>query len=183
MADGPRNYNHVSNSGGADPRNFGFGRPGPIGTLIHSTDGTNSLSWLTTGSAASGHPASADYLIDRDGTQHSICPAGRYPYHAGKGQLIYNNRLYKGDEVSQLLIGVELENMSTTLCTYEQHDSLAELVVRLGLTWGWRWPYYLVGHYETARPVGRRSDPQGLDWGSFMGRLYLRASQLNIAGL
>ena len=183
MADELRRYNHVIDSSGVDSRNFGFGRSRTVGALIHSTDGINSLDWLRGGSARAGKPASADYLIARDGTQHSICPVGRYPYHAGKGRLIYNNVLYQGDEVSQLLIGIELENMPNTLCTYEQHDSLGELVVRLGLTWGWRWPYYLLGHYETALPVGRRSDPLGFDWGSFMGRLYVRARALSVPGL
>lgn len=183
MPDEFRRYNHIIDSSGVDNRNFGYGRSGPVGALIHSTDGANSLDWLRGGSARAGKPASCDYLIDRDGTQHSICPPGRYPYHAGKGRLVYNNRLYQGDEVSQLLIGVELENLSDERCTFEQHDSLADLMVRMALTWGWRWPYYLVGHYETARPVGRRSDPQGFDWGGFMGRLYTRSLAVSLAGL
>lgn len=183
MTDELVRYNHVINSSGVDSRCFGFGRFGPVGTLVHSTDGVDSLNWLRGGSARAGKPASADYLISRDGTQHSICPPGRYPYHAGKGQVTYNNRLYTGDEVSQLLIGIELENQRATLCTFAQHDSLADLMVRLALTWGWRWPYYLLGHYETALPVGRRSDPLGFDWGSFMGRVYARSRAANVPGL
>jgi hypothetical protein len=60
---------------------------------------------------------------------------------------------------------------------------LAELIVELGIDTGWRWPYYVLGHYEVARPLGRRSDPQGFLWGDFMGRLYARALAANVAGL
>jgi hypothetical protein len=85
--------------------------------------------------------------------------------------------------VSAQLVGVELECLDTEYCTYSQLDSLAQLVVELGIDNGWRWPYYLLGHYEVARPLGRRSDPQGFLWGDFMGRLYVRALQAKVAGL
>lgn len=180
---GLRHYHNFDNSAGVDNRCFGDGRPRIIGTLIHTTSGTDSLAWLRGGSATAGRPASADYLIDRNGDRHSLTPGNKFPYHAGKSALVYNNRLYQGDEVSQLLLGVELENEDTTYCTDAQLDSLAELIVLEGLAFGWRWPYYLLGHYEVARPVGRRSDPLGFLWGNFMGRLYAWASENKIGGL
>jgi hypothetical protein len=73
--------------------------------------------------------------------------------------------------------------LDTEYCTYSQHDSLAALVVELGIDNGWRWPYYLLGHYEVARPLARRSDPQGFLWGDFLGRLYARARAANVPGL
>lgn len=180
---GRPNYNYVDNSGSVDSRNISSGRPSPVGTCVHTTDGTNSLNWLVAGSADSGQPASADYLIDRDGTQHKICPDGYYPYHAGTSRLVYNNILYQDDEISRLLLGVELECKSNDYVTPEQVDSLALLIVWRGLYYTWRWPYYVVGHYEIARPLGRRSDPQGFMWGDFMGRLYARAMEHNVPGL
>lgn len=180
---GSRSYPGVSYINRTDNRNLGFGRPSTVGTLIHTTGGTDSLGWLTTGSAASGNPASADYLIARDGKRYSLCPAGRYPYHAGQSRLIYQNALYLGNGVSQLLLGVELENADSTLVTFEQIDSLAELIVSDPLRQGWQWPYYVLGHYEVAAPVGRRSDPLGLDWGSLMGRIYYRAALAGVPGL
>jgi N-acetyl-anhydromuramyl-L-alanine amidase AmpD len=181
--DGSSNYNYVDNSGGTDPRNIGAGRASVNGALIHTTGGTNSLDWLLSGAARGGTPASSDYLIERNGTQHRLCPDGYYPYHAGQSHLIYNNRLYQGDEVSALLLGIELENTDNAYCTYEQIDSLAALIVHRGIDFTWRWPYYVLGHYEVALPVGRRSDPLGFLWGDFMGRLYLRAKLANIPGL
>jgi N-acetyl-anhydromuramyl-L-alanine amidase AmpD len=176
-------YNYIDDSGGIDPRNIGDRRPSPVGALIHTTFGFNSIDWLLRGAAQSGSPASADYLIDRDGTQHQLTPVGFYPYHAGQSRLIYNNRLYQGDEISALLLGIELECADNQQCTYQQHDSLADLIVHKGIDYGWRWPYYLLGHYEVAIPVGRRSDPLGIDWGSLMGRLYLRAHTIGVGGL
>jgi len=180
---GLKHYHNFDNSDGVDARNFGVGRSNIVGTLVHTTSGAHSLDWLRRGSAEAGKPAGADYLIDRNGDRHSLTPGGHYPYHAGKSSLVYNNRLYQGDEVSQLLLGVELENLDTTYCTAEQLDSLAELVMLEGIAFGWRWPYYVLGHYEVARPLGRRSDPQGFLWGDFMGRLYLWASANKTPGL
>lgn len=80
-------------------------------------------------------------------------------------------------------MGVELESLDTTHCTYQQHDSLAELIVLRGIDYGWQWPYYVLGHYEIAVPVGRRSDPLGFDWGDFMGRLYWWSRQYQVPGL
>jgi N-acetyl-anhydromuramyl-L-alanine amidase AmpD len=180
---GLTHYHNYDNSSGTDSRNFGTGRSDVVGTLIHTTAGTDSLDWLRIGAAKAGSPASADYLIDRNGDRHSIVSGGKYPYHAGKSSLVYNNHLYEGDKVSQLLLGVELENEDNTYCTPAQLDSLAELIVLEGLARGWRWPYYVLGHYEVARPLGRRSDPQGFLWGNFMGRLYIWALVNKVQGL
>jgi N-acetyl-anhydromuramyl-L-alanine amidase AmpD len=176
-------YYHINYSAYTDNRNLGNGRPSPVGTCVHTTGGTDSLTWLLTGAAASGKPASADYLISADGTQYGLCPAGKFPYHAGQSRLVYNNILYQGDEISRLLLGVEIECMNNAYITPAQEDSLACLIVEMGIAYSWRWPYYVVGHYEIARPLGRRSDPQGFLWGNFMGRLYARARELNVPGL
>jgi N-acetyl-anhydromuramyl-L-alanine amidase AmpD len=177
------NYNDVDNSSSGDPRNYRIGRSSVIGALIHSTAGTSSLDWLLTGSARAGQPAGADFLIDRDGTRHKLCKPGYYPYHAGHSRFNIFGRDYSGDALSSVLVGIELECLDTQLCTYQQLDSLAELIVMLGFDNGWRWPYYLLGHYEVALPLGRRSDPQGFAWGDFMGRLYAQARYRNVAGL
>ena len=96
---------------------------------------------------------------------------------------MYGNVLYQGDQISALLMGIELECTESQQCTYQQHDSLADLIVELGIAHGWRWPYYLIGHYEVALPVGRRSDPLGFLWGDFAGRLLIHARAENVPGL
>jgi hypothetical protein len=67
--------------------------------------------------------------------------------------------------------------------TFEQLDSLAELIVERAGHYGWRWPFIILGHYAVARPHGRRSDPVNFDWGWFAGRLYVRAYAGQVPGL
>jgi hypothetical protein len=67
--------------------------------------------------------------------------------------------------------------------TWQQYDSLAEQIVVWAERWSWRWPYVQYGHYGIASPIGRKSDPYLFDWGSYMGRLYVRSAGANIAGL
>jgi len=142
-----------------------------VGAELHTTAGAHSLKWLQGDSAAAGKPASADYLINRDGSRYKITPAGRYAYHAGQGQVTYKNVLYRGDAVSQLLIGIELEALPNELITREQYFSLAELLRKLAIDNQWAGDYPIYGHYATARPTGRRSDPTNFDWGVLVALL------------
>lgn len=183
MDNGLLHYSVLDVSSNASAGVTGNRRLGPVGALVHSTSGLDSLSWLMGGSELAGHPASSDFLIRRDGIAYKISPPGRYAYHAGRSELTYINSKYLDDQVSQLLIGVELECLDSERPTFAQYDSLAQLVVSLGLDWGWRWPYTLLGHYAVARPLGRRSDPVNYDWGSLMGRIYVRALHAQIPGL
>jgi len=152
------------------------------GSIIHTTSGADSLQWLQGGSCASGNPAGSDYLIKRSGERLQLQPSGRYAYHAGKSQYTLD-RTYYNNQVSQKLLGIELECLDTQSPTFEQYDSLGELVVELAGQLGWRWPFIILGHYAVARPQGRRADPVNFDWGWFMGRLYVRAQSAGIAGM
>lgn len=155
----------------------------PSGALIHSTSGLSSLPWLQGESAKAGRPASADYLVARDGRRYKITAQGLAAYHAGKSVAYIQGRRFVDDNVSAVLVGVELEQYQEQQITYEQFDSLAELIVQLSDVFGWRWPYTILGHYEVARPLGRRSDPVNFPWGDFMGRLYIHAKDAGISGL
>lgn len=154
----------------------------PRGCLIHTTGGVDSREWLKGGSCAAGTPAGSDALIQRDGHQYILTTASQYAYHAGRSWLYLEGNL-AGDEVSEALVGIELECLDDQAPTYEQYDSLADLIVQYGLIWNWRWPYIIYGHYAVARPIGRRSDPVNFDWGSFMGRLYVHALAAKVPGL
>lgn len=153
------------------------------GALVHTTAGLNSLAYLQGGVLHEGRIAGATYLIDRDGTRRLLTPAHRVAFHAGQSELLYRDKLYQGDMVSQLLIGYELECSDNQYVTYEQHDSLAERIVMDGIAWGWRFPYAVFGHYSVARPTGRRSDPVNFQWGDFFGRLLVHARRRHIDGL
>jgi N-acetyl-anhydromuramyl-L-alanine amidase AmpD len=165
-----------------DPRVSGPRTLGPYGTLVHTTSGKDSLRWLTGRSADAGSPASSDALISRTGTQFLITPEGRYAYHAGKSRVTID-REYRDDDTSQRLLGVELECQDTERPTFEQYDSLADLIVFYAHRWAWRWPFIIYGHYAVAIPLGRRSDPVNFDWGTLQGRLFVRSWQTHLPGL
>jgi len=165
------------------PANYGSSRPSVIGTVIHTTSGTNSIYWLTSGAAASGKPASADYLIERDGTIYALGKPGRYPYHAGQSTFEIRGKTYSGDQLSSLLLGIEVEQVGSQICTWQQYQAIAQTIVQSGIAFSWRWPYYVLGHYEIATPTGRRSDPQGFEWGDFMGQLLAYARAYNVPGV
>lgn len=154
----------------------------PRGTLVHTTSGVNSLEWLEAGSARAGRPASADALIDRTGKQYILTRPDWYAYHAGESKL-YLDQEWSGDQVSQLLIGVELECRDTDRPTFQQYDSLADLITWYAHLWEWRWPFIIYGHYAVARPLGRRSDPVSFDWGTLFGRLFVRSWQRHLPGM
>lgn len=82
-----------------------------------------------------------------------------------------------------MLFGIELECAWSEQPTFEQIDSCAEEIVFRARQYQWRWPFVIEGHYGVALPQGRRSDPWLLDWGSFMGRLFVRSQAGLIPGL
>jgi len=158
-------------------------RAAPAGALIHTTSGLSSAAWLLGESADRGTPASCGELIRRNGAVVIICPENRYPYHAGRSRARIDGREYTGDQVSEILFGWEIECLDIEIPTYEQVDSLAQRICVRARQYQWRWPFVILGHYSVAIPVGRRSDPRGLDWGGFMGRLYVHARAQDIPGL
>lgn len=176
-----RIYRSVDESGFTHSSNYDKRSHIALGVCVHTTAGSNSLSFLQSDRRRTTKPSCADCLIDRNGDRHDLIPSGFYAYHVGQGS--WNGLNNERNGLAQRWLGVELEQQADQLCTWEQLDSLAEYVVISGLARDWRWPYSLVGHYELARPYGRRSDPQGFDWGAFMGYLYARAKEANIPGL
>lgn len=176
-------YKVVNVSASTDSRNYFLRARRPDGVLLHTTDGVDSLAWLQTGAARSGRPASADYLIAHDGTAYQIVPHGFAAYHAGDSIAPINGSWWEDDEVSRRLVGIELEQKLPAWCTYAQLDSLAELIAFLAWVHEWRWPYTILTHGNVAIPPGRRADPQGFEWGTFIGRLYAASLAAHIPGL
>lgn len=164
-------------------RVIGSRRFKPVGACIHNTDGSNSLAWLQGSSANAGRPASADCLVSKSGQRYLLTGPSNYAYHAGTTATVGGPFLIGPDMANHYLLGIELEYRSLEGPTFEQVDSCAEQLIDWAIYWGWRWPLVIFGHYGLAVPIGRRSDPFLLDWGSLMGRLYLRAQTANLAGL
>lgn len=154
----------------------------PVGTCIHHTDGVNSLSWLSGGSAIAGTPSSADVLIGRRGERYLLTDSGSYAF--GVGQVSSTiKKLFSPGNPNEYLMSIELEYKALDSPTYAQYDSAAEQVINWAIKYAWQWPYVIYGHYGIANPVGRKSDPYNFDWGTFMGRLYYHSLDAKIAGL
>lgn len=179
--DSPNRYNLTDLSRHTHPSNYGERTRQPLGVCVHTTAGSNSLAWLQSDRRATTKPSGCDYLINRAGERYKLTPKDFYAHHVGKGT--WNGLTNDRSGLAIRWIGVELEQQKDELCTWQQLDSLAEQVVLSASEYGWRWPYSIVGHYELARPYGRRSDPQGFDWGHFMGYLYARSLAAGVDGL
>ena len=132
-------------------------------------------------------PASANYLIDRDGTVYRLVPENRVAWHAGGGHLAWDPTL---KSMNQRAIGIEMfavgspDDMKLFGITPEQYDSfkskhpewvgfsdaqyaaLSQLIVQIRA----RHPgilhdrFHIIGHEEWAGR-DRRTDPgQLFDW-------------------
>jgi N-acetyl-anhydromuramyl-L-alanine amidase AmpD len=140
------------------------------GIVIHTTEGLNSLHWLQGNSALTGMPASADFLIDRNGDIHQITLPGWFAYHSGRARW----GLYQEADttINQGFYGIELENskLDGQKVTDAQYISLAWLV-RLLITVNHMEFSNLTDHRSVALPAGRKSDPSGFDFTIFTHEL------------
>lgn len=152
-----------------------------VGIVVHTTDGRESLKWLQGASAAAGSPASADALIHRNGTIFWLMPKGYYAWHAGK---VTERPMYPAGQLwSGNTYGIELENYDRAgeLPTEAQHRALAGLMLHLA-----HYEKYndltITGHYAIARPIGRRSDPTGLNWGHVFWLMQFGKDKCRLSG-
>lgn len=139
-------------------------RSKPVGAVLHTTVGYDSEEYLQGGVLKEGRIASADYLIKRDGTIIQLAPSDMGTYHLG--QCWWNGKLDTSDQGSHDTVGIELENMDTDnqVPTEAQHRACALLLLELAHHYRWS-PLHVWAHSGLARPIGRRTDPGGLDWG------------------
>lgn len=132
------------------------------GFCIHTTMGMDSLGWLQGGSAASGSPASADYLVKPEGTIYQITRAGWYAYHTGVARYL---DYQEGDQsLNQSLVGIECEcaEQRGYRITNDQYIALAALCNQLCVVHKLVNPWY-VTHRMIALPPGRKTDPNHFD--------------------
>lgn len=134
----------------------------PLGMVIHSTVGRDSLSYLQGGVLADGRVASTDQLIHKNGTIYNMIPPGMMAYHAGVA--IWN----RVGDVNRNFIGVEIENMNDGNDPYtnEQYLSAAANYAYKSAVYKMN-DLYVCGHYECALPLGRKSDPFFWNWSKF----------------
>lgn len=130
--------------------------------VLHTSMGVDSLSWLQGGSARQGRPASADFLIYRNGDIMQITRPGWHAFHTGQA---YWRGLQDPDKtLNQQAVGVELEALEQMgeIVTNEQYIACASLLRRLLLQ-------HLIDadaittHATIALPPGRKIDPMVFD--------------------
>ena len=133
------------------------------GVVLHETIGTNSLAWLQGDSAKHNRPASSDFLVNRHGDIYQLIRPGYYSYHSGRA--LWN--LYQDSDgtLNQSYVGIEIENHPGLgqVIASPQYVAVAALLRRLIAAHSI--PFVnIVGHYQVARPIGRKQDPATLNW-------------------
>lgn len=133
------------------------------GIVIHETIGIDSLAYLQGGSIRDGRRVSADFLIGKTGFIWQITPPGYFAFGSG----IARWRGYQEEDhtINQGFYQVELENdpNRNQVIGTSQYIALAWLIRRL-CTYVPIDFRDVIGHYQCALPVGRKTDPISLNW-------------------
>lgn len=120
--------------------------------VIHATATDNMqsvINWFTNPQSKT----SAHYVVGKSGSIIRLVDEKHAAWHVGKSYM---------PRANLRSVGVELVNKNDGIDEYteEQIRSLKELIRNI---MGRHRIVYLVGHYEIARPVGRKSDPRNLN--------------------
>lgn len=155
----------------ADADHFGGTRSTPQVIILHATQGTDSLKWLTTDS---NPPVSIHRLIDKKGTITQIVPDDANAWHAGFGMI---GGIGRGQPVNLNMVsfGIELENLNDGKDPYPvvQVNACAVVIVNWWATYGFL-PVLSHAQVDT-----RKTDPKGFDW-SLLWRLCARQLQYGV---
>jgi len=101
--------------------------------------------------AASPHPVSAHWLIDRDGTAYRLVDESKRAWHAGAS-------FWDGvSDCNSASVGIELVNSGSEAFPMPQMEALAELCAGIARRHAIR---HVVGHSDIA--PGRKCDPGAL---------------------
>lgn len=143
---------------------------GRAGILLHSSEGHNSVAWLLGEDPDQPEPASACFLIARNGDINQLVPVGWYSLHAGTATWHHFNNA-RG-MLNELLVGIEFESHHTNTPRYTdvQLVSGAALVNRL-LHQHLLSFFSIDSHGWIARPPGRRTDPVNFPFRTFAHEL------------
>ncbi len=152
--------------------NYGPRGSKPVSMLVlHATVGSarSALAWLTNPSAR----VSAHYLIDKSGQIYQLVADDHAAWHAGHGS-------WRGETaINECSIGIEVENANNGHDPYPQAqiDALLQLardkIIQHKIA-----PEMVVRHLDIALPRGRKSDPAGFPWSSFLKQLFAQIPSL-----
>lgn len=171
-------YKYFDVSDATSNRVGGIRSANRVGIVLHETIGRDSLAWLQRGSALAGVPASADFLISRQGDILQITRPGRYAFHTGRAK---HGVFQDADgSLNQSFVGIEFENLPSAgdTITTQQYIAGAALIGQLCIRH--KIPFFnIVGHGEVARPPGRKTDPITLSWWVLTRELFFPSREAN----
>lgn len=137
------------------------------GVVIHATAGgtRSSLEWL----CDPRNRVSSHYVIDPSGQIYQLVADDQSAWHAGKSA--WHDLTFEGS-VNDATLGIELVNSNSGSDPYETEQINA-------LTWlvEWKARQYaikrenIVRHLDVAVPKGRKTDPAGFDWDTWLNGL------------
>jgi len=134
--------------------------------VVHSTHGADSRKWLST---TSDPPVSIHKLVRAEGV-YSIVPPAHTAWHAGACIAPY------GDTMNVRSLGVEIENLTAPgrpPQPYRDSDYNFTAHTLAGWMFSYAIPWERVlRHADIAAPLGRKTDPDGLDWARLQRETY-----------
>lgn len=141
--------------------------------ILHATVGTlaSSLAWLCSPASR----VSSHYVIGQDGTIYRLVAESEAAWHAGRAE-------WKGETaVNEVSIGIELVNR-TGMDGFIGQDPYPDAQVRsltlLARDLMVRYPHTsFARHLDVALPKGRKTDPAGFPWETWLAGLQQPASK------
>lgn len=135
--------------------------------VMHSTGGVKTGDLWTLTGRDRRHLVSIHYYITKLGEIYQLVQDKDISWHAGIS-------FWQGEsDVNRFSIGIELENLNNGVDPYPQAQQDAVLWLVRNKVQQYKIPRSrLVRHAQVALPPGRKSDPRGFPWETFVGKVY-----------
>lgn len=135
--------------------------------LLHATGGVKAGDLYTLSGRDRRQLVSVHYYITKIGEMYQLVQDKDIAWHAGVS-------FWQGEEdCNRFSIGIELENLNNGRDTYPQAQVDAALWLVRNKVQHYKVPRSrLVRHAQVALPPGRKSDPRGFPWDTFVQQVY-----------
>ncbi|PDW03511.1 N-acetylmuramoyl-L-alanine amidase [Candidatus Viridilinea mediisalina] len=143
--------------------------------VLHATAGRypGDFGWLRKG-GDERRPVSCHYYIDKRGQISQFVKDGDIAWHAGVSRWEIDGELR--ENLNRCSLGIELENLNTGRDPYPEEQLAAAVALTRLLVRRYNVPRnQLVRHLDIS--PGRKTDPAGFPWASFVARVYAEAHQ------
>lgn len=135
--------------------------------VLHATGGVKTGDLWTLSGRDRTHLVSCHYYITKLGEIYQLVQDKDIAWHAGVS-------FWQGEsDCNRFSLGIELENLNTGRDPYPQAQLDAALWLVRTKVQQYRIPRSrLVRHADIAQPPGRKTDPRGFPWESFVAQVY-----------